>query len=414
VWDAGANVPQTINKLTARQVETVSEPGRYGDGAGLYLLVGLNETKKSVFKKWVFRYMLAGRRRDMGLGPAGSGGISLAQARAAAGAARDLVRDSIDPIDNREAALEPPAEPVLKPTFGEMATALVDALSPEWRNAKHRQQWQNTLANDAAPLMPRPIDAIDTVDVLAVLKPIWQTKPETASRLRGRIERVLNYAKTLGYRDGENPAAWRGHLANVLPRRQMLTRGHHAALPYDEVPAFVALLGSRNAVAAHALEFTILTAARSGEVYGMSWGEVDLTRALWTVPPGRMKGGREHRVPLSSRAVELLKQMERLRVHDGRDCPVFPGARRGRPMSNMAMEMMLRRLGRVDITVHGFRSSFRDWAGECTPFPREVAEAALAHLVGDATERAYRRGDAIAKRRELMEAWASYVAGEQN
>jgi integrase len=399
-------MPQTINQLTARQVETLSEPGRYGDGAGLYVVVGPNGSKK-----WVFRFMLAGQRRDMGLGPAGKGGLALAQARAAASEARDLVRSGVDPIERRRADQQLPAAPAKKPTFGEMATALVESLSPEWRNAKHRQQWRNTLANDAACLMSMSVDEVRTGDVLAVLQPIWLKKPETASRLRGRIERVLDYAKTLGHRNGENPALWRGHLANVLPRRQKLTRGHHPALPYDEVPAFVALLREREAAAARALEFTIITAARSGEVYGMTWDEVDLQRELWIVPAVRMKGGREHRVPLSPRAVELVQQMERLRSHDGRDCPVFPGAKGGRPMSNMAMEMTLRRMGRGDITVHGFRSSFRDWAGECTHFPREVAEAALAHLVGDATERAYRRGDALAKRRALMEAWAEYIQG---
>ena len=244
--------------------------------------------------------------------------------------------------------------------------------------------------------------------MLAVLQPIWQEKNETASRLRGRIERVLDAAKAKGLRTGENPARWRGHLDTLLPKRQKLQRGHHPAMPYTEVPAFVAELRTREAMAARALEFAILTAARSGEVLGAMWGEVDLKAEVWTVPAMRMKAGREHRVPLTAPAIAILRALEALRPEDDdKGAYIFPGQRKGRPLSGMAMEMLLRRQ-KLEITVHGFRSSFRDWAAEETGFPREIAEAALAHVVGDATERAYRRGDALEKRRELMTAWAAH------
>jgi integrase len=260
-----------------------------------------------------------------------------------------------------------------------------------------------TLTKYAAPLRDKPIAAVHTDDVLSVLAPIWQTKNETASRLRGRIERVLDAARAKGLRSGENPARWRGHLDHLLPRRQRLSRGHHAALPYPDVPAFVAGLREREAIAALALEFLILNASRLGEVLGAKWNEIDLEAKVWTIPPERMKAGREHRVPLTKRGLEILATAEKLRTSDY----VFPGQRRGRPLSPMSMEMLRRRM-KVDVTVHGFRSSFRDWAGECTSFPREIAEAALAHIIGDETERAYRRGDALEKRRKLMAAWAAF------
>jgi integrase len=260
-----------------------------------------------------------------------------------------------------------------------------------------------TLTKYAAPLRDKPLDAIQTDDVLSVLTPLWQTKNETASRLRGRIERVLDAARAKGLRSGENPARWRGHLDHLLPKRQKLSRGHHAALPYADVPELVADLRNREGAAALALEFLILTAARSGEVLGAKWNEIDRDAKVWTVPAERMKAGREHRVPLTQRALQILATVEQVRTGDY----VFPGQRHGRPLSVMSMEMLLRRM-KVDVTVHGFRSSFRDWAGECTSFPREIAEAALAHTVGDETERAYRRGDALEKRRKLMAAWASF------
>lgn len=395
---------RAIHKLTARQIDTITKPGRYSDGGGLYLVVS-----DAARRKWVFIYTRDGVRKERGLGAAGKGGLPLAKAREAAQAAREHVAAGVDPKDAREAAKAEAAKTARKiPTFGEAADDLIRSIEAEWRNAKHRDQWRMTLQKYAAPLRNMPVDKIGTEDVLRVLKPLWATKPETASRLRGRIERVLDAAKALGHRSGENPALWRGHLANLLPRRRKLTRGHHAALAFSDVPAFVARLRENGSMAARTLEFTILTAARSGEAYGARWREIDLDAMVWTIPAARMKAAREHRVPLSPRAAELLKELKPLRHPDESEGFVFPGRKAGRPQSVMAMEMLLRRMEAGDVTVHGFRSSFRDWAGECTHFPREVAEAALAHVVGDETERAYRRGDALEKRRALMDAWAGY------
>ena len=285
-----------------------------------------------------------------------------------------------------------------------MADQVRETLSAGFRNEKHKAQWKSTLATYAAPLRDKPVDTITTDDVLAILKPIWTTKPETASRVRGRIEKVLDAAKAKGFREGENPARWRGHLDHLLPRPSKLARGHHAAMPYDEVAAFVAELREREAIAALALELCILTAARSGEILGMRWDEIDLDKKIWTVPAHRMKAGREHRVPLSQRATAILVRLSEHRSGDF----VFPGQRRDKPLSNMAMEMMLRRMKIENATVHGFRSSFRDWAGNETGYPRELIETALAHVIGDKAEQAYRRSDALEKRRKLMEAWAGY------
>jgi integrase len=294
-------------------------------------------------------------------------------------------------------------------TFSEAATALIASMSPAWRNAKHRAQWAMTLNIYCAPIAGTSVADITTDDVLRVLKPLWLTKPETGSRLRGRIERALDFAKARGMRSGENPARWRGHLDALLPKRLKLTRGHHKALPFDQVPNFCGSLHSMPGVSPAALEFAILTATRSGEVMGARWDELNVTERVWTIPAGRMKGAREHRVPLSDRAVEILRVMQGARSSEF----VFPGSRPNRPLSVMALEMVMRR-AKVDATVHGFRSAFRDWAGERTSFPREVAEAALAHLVGDETERAYRRGDALEKRRRLMDAWASFCSAEES
>ncbi|WP_407123201.1 tyrosine-type recombinase/integrase [Bradyrhizobium sp. STM 3561] len=273
-----------------------------------------------------------------------------------------------------------------------------------FRNEKHKAQWKSTLETYAASLRAKPVDTISTDDVLAALKPIWTTKAETASRVRGRIEKVLDAAKAKGFREGENPARWRGHLDHLLPKPSKLARGHHPAMAYEQLPAFIADLRLREATAALALEFCILTAARSGEVLGMLWSEIDFDKKTWTVPAKRMKAGRQHRVPLSSRAVAILRQLEKLKTSDF----VFAGQKRNRPLSNMAMDMMLRRTKVGDVTVHGFRSSFRDWAGNVSSFPREIVETALAHVIGDKAEQAYRRSDALDKRRKLMEAWAAY------
>jgi integrase len=277
-------------------------------------------------------------------------------------------------------------------------------MRPSWRNDKHAAQWQMTLRHYAASLRRLPVDRVATDDVLSVLKLIWNEKPETASRLRGRIERVLDAAKAQGLRRGENPARWRGHLDQLLPKRQQLSRGHHAAMSYGDLPAFSCDLQSREGTAPLALEFAILTAARSGEVLGARWNEIDLDRALWTVPAPRMKAGREHRVPLSRRALQIVRAL-----HEKRDSGfVFPGQNEGKPLSVMALEMVLRRMKVGSVTVHGFRSAFRDWAAECTNFTNEVCEAALAHVIKNKAEAAYRRGDLFDKRRKLMDAWGAY------
>ena len=288
---------------------------------------------------------------------------------------------------------------------------LIDEIAPGFRNAKHIQQWRNTMRDYAVPLRSKRCDEIDTTDVLAILRPIWTTKAETASRVRGRIERVLDAAKAKGLRSGENPARLRGHLDALLSRQQRLQRGHHAAMPYADVPELVARLGENGSVSCRCLLFLILTAARTGEVLGATWKEIDQANSLWVIPATRMKAGREHRVPLTDGAVTVLDQMALLRPADDENgaAYVFPGARKGRPLSQMTLLMMLRRTVGGGVTTHGFRSSFRDWAGEETGFPREVAEQALAHTVGDQTELAYRRGDALEKRRALMAEWDGYL-----
>jgi integrase len=291
--------------------------------------------------------------------------------------------------------------------FGECADRMIEAMKPAWRNQKHEKQWEMTLRVYAARLRPLPVDKITTDDVLSVLKPIWNSKCETARRLRGRIERVLDAAKAQGLRSGENPARWRGHLDQLLAKRQRLTRGHHAAMPYADVPAFMAKLRTRDARGALALAFAIFCSARSGEALGARWDEFDLDEALWTIPPGRMKGGVEHVVPLSPGALAIVKQMLERRSGDF----VFPGDKPGRPLCKTAFEMLLRRMKIAGATAHGFRSAFRDWAGDRTNHPRDVVEAALAHVIENKAEAAYRRSTAIEKRRALMNDWAAYLAG---
>lgn len=390
-----------IRKLSARGAATVTTPGRHSDGGGLYL----NVTETGA-RSWLFMWKVAGRRREMGLGSARD--VPLARARELAAECRLTVASGRDPL---QARAEARVFERVTPTFGECADEFVAAKQSEWRNEKHRAQWTMTLTTYAAPLRKLRVDAIDTEAVLSVLTPIWNAKPETASRFRGRIEQVLDAAKAKGFRTGENPARWRGHLDKLLAKRQRLTRGHHAALPYADLPAFLGRLRERQAgsVSALALEFLILTAARSGEVLGMRWDEIDTAAKVWTVPAARMKAAREHRVPLSARALAVLTEAEKTRTGEF----VFPGSGAGRPLSNMAMEMVLRRMGLDNVTVHGFRSAFRDWAGNETHFAREIAEAALAHVIGDAAERAYRRGDALEKRRALMDAWTNYCGHEE-
>ena len=385
-----------VNKLNARAVATVTTPGRLSDGGGLYLSVDPGGSKR-----WLFIYRRAGKQREMGFG--GTGAVPLAEARRRRDEARTLLAAGRDPIDTRRDAAVAQAPTV---TFGELADQLLPELAKGFRNAKHAAQWTSTLNTYAAALRPRPIADIATADVLAVLQPIWTTKPETASRVRGRIERVLDAAKAKGLRSGDNPAAWKGNLDHLLGKRARLTRGHHAALPYPAVPAFVAELRTRSAIAARGLEFLILTAGRTGEVIGARWPEIDRAARIWTVPGARMKGGRDHRVPLIDRALAILDEVEQVKRGEF----VFPSFRADKHLSNAAFDALMDRMA-VRATPHGFRSSFRDWAGEETAFPREVAEAALAHVVGDETERAYRRGDALVKRRALMQAWAAFVDG---
>jgi integrase len=380
-----------INRLNARSVATERKHGRHADGGGLYLSISPNGGRR-----WVFLYRWHGKPTEIGFGSARD--VTLARARDLASQARSKLAEGVNPKDARR--------PSKGATFGECADRVIEAMRPSWRNAKHAAQWEMTLRDYAAPLRRLPVDKITTDDVLSVLKPVWNEKPETASRLRGRIERVLDAAKAQGLRNGENPARWRGHLDQLLPKRQRLTRGHHAAMPYAEVPAFVIALQGRQAIAALALEFAILTAARSGEVLGARWNEFDVDRAVWTVPAKRMKAGREHRVPLSRRAVKIVKVLHEASAGDF----VFPGQKPGKPLSVMALEMVLRRMKVDDVTVHGFRSAFRDWAAECTNFTNEVCEAALAHVIENKAEAAYRRGDLFDKRRKLMDTWAAYCA----
>ena len=382
------------NKLTARQIVS-AKPGRHGDGGGLYLVVS-----RTGARKWIFRFTSRGKPNEMGVGGAA---VTLAQARDRAADARKFVASGVNPITARREARMASAA---KPTFGQCAEALLAAKSSEWRNARHRAQWRMTLETYAGPLCGTPVDQVDTAAVLGVLQHVWQTTPETASRLRGRIEAVLDAARAMGHipRNEANPARWRGHLDKLLPKRQKLTRGHLAAMPFDDMPEFIATLRERKAVAALALEFLILTAARSGEVLGARWAEFDLDAKVWTLPAARMKAGREHRVPLSGRALAILETLAVARTGDF----CFPGQKAGKSLSGKALEMVLRRMKADSVTVHGFRSAFRDWCGEVTSFPRELAEAALAHVAGDATEQAYRRGDALEKRRGLMEAWAGF------
>lgn len=390
------------NLLTAKFVQNAKAPGRHSDGAGLYLYVDASGSRR-----WVFMFTLASKRREMGLGSADL--VGLADARVKALAARRLVDRGIDPITERQKP--PPAPPVAANTFGVEAKALIKDLQSGWKSAKTPGQWEASLKTHAAAIWDKPVDRIDTEAVLSVLRPIWTTRSETASRVRGRIEHVLDAARVKGQIVGpwENPARWRGHLARLLPKRRTLTRGHHPAMPYVECPAFIESLKAREAMAAAALEFCILTAGRENEILGAVVREFALDAGLWTVPSKRMKSGREHRVALSARAVEIVRETIQATGAGPGDL-VFPGQKRGRPLSNMAMDMLLRRMGLKHVTVHGFRSSFKDWAEDCTDFSNGVIEAALAHLVGDKVERAYRRGDALEKRRELMEAWAKFLA----
>lgn len=385
--------------LSAVQVVKITKPGRYGDGQGLYLQV-----TQSGVKSWLLRYERAGRERWMGLGPLHT--IGLKDAREKARKARQQLLDGVDPLDARRAQKAAQAATSARSlTFADATQQYFDAHEKEWRNAKHRAQFLATLRTYAYPILGNlPVSEIDLPLVLKVLEPIWQHKTETASRVRSRIESVLDFATVRGYRSGENPARWRGHLEHVLPSRTRIAKPkHHAALPYADASIFLTTIRQRQGVAARALEFLILTAARTGEVIGATWAEIDLEAKTWTVPAGRIKGGREHRVPLSEPVLQILGTLPRERGNDY----VFIGSRLG-CLSNMAMASVLNRVGRSDITVHGFRSTFRDWAAEQTGYPNHVVEMALAHVIGNKVEAAYRRGDLFEKRRELMNDWADF------
>lgn len=382
------------NKLNIKQVAAISKPGVYSDGGGLYLRV------RPSARSWFYIGTLNGKRVELGLGSVLD--VSLAKARDKAGEARALILEGKDPRFEKQKAK---AERNPENRFGVFAMQLIDDIEDGFKNPKHRQQWRNTLRTYAKPLFDLPLADVTTEHVQSVLQPIWLTKPETASRLRGRIERVLDAAKVKGLRSGENPARGRGHLDLLLPKRSKANVKHHAALPFAEMASFVEYLRKQPALAARALEFTILTAARSGEVRGMTWAELDVEKKLWTVPAARMKAGKEHLVPLSAAALALVANLKQ-KSHKPSDF-VFKSPRGG-SLSNMAMSKLLHRMGRSDITVHGFRSSFRDWAGDKTQFGREEVEMALAHVIASSTERAYRRGHALEKRRQLMDEWANY------
>jgi len=381
-----------INKLSKRQIESAG-PGRHSDGGGLYLYVVGDS------RRWVWRYWRGpregGKLTELGLGSAAV--VSASAARAMAARMREAVAAGRDPREVRTPASA-------APTFGQVADAYIETMRPAWKGKKHADQWVMTMREYAKPLRSKPVDQIGVADVLAVLKPIWTRIPETAGRVRGRIELVLDAAAAANHRSADNPARWRGKLKHLLPPRPRLTRGHMAALDYREVQTMIARLRALESSSARCLEWVILTASRSGEAIGCRWDEIDRAAKVWTVPAARMKGGRNHRVPLPDRCIEILSELERVRT----TAPyVFPGGRRGKPLTDMALTMCLRGI-KPGLTVHGFRSTFRDWAGDCTTTPREIVEAALAHIVGDKAEQAYRRGDALDRRRELMTAWAEY------
>jgi len=405
---------RAMHKLSARRVETIKASGWHGDGGGLWLRID-----SSGSRKWVSAWERSKRRREMGLGAASD--ITLATARELAAEARALLAQGLDPIEERrakEAEQEAPAatddaadEISSVPTFGQFADTYIDAHEDGWKNPKHRQQWRNTIKTHAKSLLNKPVDTITSDDVVTVLRPIWRKVPETAGRLRGRIENILDAAKASKHivSPWENPARWRGNLIHLLPRRPKKSQvKHHAAMPYDDLPDFMGKLQRRPATAARALELTILCATRTNETLKMTWSELDLEQAVWTVPGDRMKMGIEHRVPLPSKAVELLKAQAST-SNLAPDAYVFPGQKPGKPLSQMAMTMVLRRMNLGHFTVHGMRSCFRDYMGDMTDHPESLVEQALAHQIGDETTRAYRRGDAFIKRRSLMQEWQDFL-----
>lgn len=392
-------------KVSAKLAGRNAKPGMHAVGGtpGLYLLVS------GAGRSWVLRYMLNGKRRDMGLGSYQD--LTLAEAREKAREQRLLIRDGLDPIEaKRHRRGELLAAQAKRITFADAVDAYLNAKGDEWKNPKHRQQWRNTLSTYALPTLgPLDVAQIDTTLVVRVLEEIWKDKTETATRLRGRIENVLDWATVRGYRTGDNPARWRGHLDQLLAKPSKIASvQHHAALPWQEIGAFMRSLSAVDGNGARALEFAILTAARSGEVRGATWAEIDLDGAVWTIPAERMKARKEHRIPLSRGALAVLRMVKPRRATP--ETLVFPGAKEGRPLSDMSLTAVLKRMGRSDLTAHGFRSTFRDWAGESTAYAREIIEHALAHQLKDKAEAAYARGTLFEKRIRLMADWAAYCA----
>lgn len=392
-----------INRLTALQVGKLKTPGYYADGGGLYLSV-----KPSGAKSWIFRYRFGTKEREMGLGSLNT--FSLSDARERALQQRKLLADGNDPLGFKRAAqLARSMADASMITFDRAASSYIESHRSGWKNDKHGDQWTNTLATYASPVFGAlPVGEITTALVMRVLQPIWTTKTETASRVRGRIEKILDWCKVQGYRTGDNPAAWRGHLENLLSAPQKTKKvEHHPALPWREMGAFMADLRKMPGAAALALEVIILTNCRTSEAMGSTWSEFDLDAALWTIPAERMKAEKEHFIPLSDAALAALRKAH---TDTGGSGFVFPGAKKGKPLSNMACLQLLKRMERSDLTVHGFRSSFRDWAGESTAHPREVVEHAMSHQLKDKAEAAYARGTLLERRRVLMADWALHCA----
>ncbi|MDY7815233.1 integrase arm-type DNA-binding domain-containing protein [Burkholderia pseudomallei] len=392
---------RTLNRLTAIQVTRTKKPGVYSDGGGLYLQIS-----RTLAKSWLFRYMRQGKARGMGLGPVHT--VSLVEARIKALDCRRQLVNGIDPLDDKLAKRRAEKrEQVKSLAFRDCASQYVEAHRQSWKNGKHAAQWESTLTTYAYPILgDMLVSEIDTDEIVEVLEPIWTTKTETATRLRGRIEVILAWATVRRYRDGLNPARWKGHLDQLLAKPSRLQKvKHHAALPYSGAPNFMKLLQDQEGTAALALQLVILTASRTNEVIGARRAEFDLASSVWTIPAERMKAKREHRVPLSSDSVKLLTPL----LEGGTGEFVFPASKVGKHLSNMAMLQLLKRMEHEDLTVHGFRSTFKDWARETTDYPREVSEAALAHVIGDQTEAAYARGDLFIKRANLMQDWADFL-----
>jgi len=393
-----------MGTLSAKLLENISKPGIYEDGDGLRLVIKAGGTKS-----WILRYQFQGTRRDVGLG--GYPKTSLGEARKKAAEKRGLISKGIDPLEQKHGEKKAKRDAKAKArTFEECALDYIETHRSGWKNAKHSQQWINTLEAYAFPVIGKKVvGSVSTQDVLEILKPIWSTKPETASRVRSRIELVLDAAKAKGLRSGENPALWRGHMDKLLPKSSKVKAvKHHPAMPWQELPAFMQDLAKADGLAAFALKFTILTACRTSEVLEATWDEIDLKARVWIIPADRMKAEQEHRVPLSNAAMEILEQLPREGEY------LFPGMKKDKPLSNVSMLKVLERMEKDKYTVHGFRSTFRDWSAENTNTPRELCEQVLAHRIAGKAEAAYFRSDLFEKRRQLMDAWAKYATGQPN